>query len=71
VCGEAFISWAHVELPRKDNTFVGALYSLQLESLYAYQCTSLYASRGEVLVMLSLESVAHFCFRDVSLHGDT
>jgi len=44
-----FISWAHVKLPKKDNTFVGAVFLT--ESLYAYQYMSLYASRGEVSVM--------------------
>jgi len=53
----------------KDNTFVGAVAtSLLTESLYAYQCMSLYASRGEVLLGDSIvESVAYFCFRHVSL----
>jgi len=45
----AFISWAHVKLSRKDNTFVGTVFLTEL--LYAYQCMSLYASRGEVLVI--------------------
>jgi len=40
----AFVSWAHVELPRKDNTFVGAV--LLTGSLYVYRYVSLYASRG-------------------------
>jgi len=62
VCGggPSFPPWAHVELPRKDNTFVGA--ALLTESLCAYQRVSLCAPRSEVTVvpLLSLWHVSAF-----------
>jgi len=53
-----------VKLPRKDNTFVGAVFLT--ESLYAYQCMSLYASRDEMLVIpfLNLWHISAFVILD-------
>jgi len=49
VCGEPSFPGLTQSSPGKTNTFGGAVFLN--ESLYAYQYMSLYASRGEVLVI--------------------